>query len=90
MRTNVNLSIPGTDVRLGDKVRDVVSGFEGVATSYARHLTGCDRVLIEAPVIVHDGEAKSPVLWVDVMTLEMVDPDVVDANPIPRDVPAAG
>lgn len=35
--------------RLGDKVRDKISGLEGIATGRAYHLTGCDRFTIELP-----------------------------------------
>ena len=88
MQSNVNLSIPGTHARLGDKVRDVVDGFEGVATSYARHLTGCDRVGVQGPA--RGDEQKPSFQWIDVMCIEVVEPNFVKATPMPDDVPAAG
>lgn len=38
------------ELRLGEKYRDAVTGFEGVATSYAVHLNGCVRVVLEGEV----------------------------------------
>ena len=35
-------------VELGDKVRDMVGGFTGIVTGYTKHLTGCDRVAVQA------------------------------------------
>lgn len=35
---------------LGEKYRDAVTGFAGTATSYAVHLNGCVRVILEGEV----------------------------------------
>lgn len=37
-----------TKIEVGDKVKDVVSGFTGIVTAKTRFLTGCDRITIEA------------------------------------------
>ncbi len=88
MRTNVNLSIPGTHARLGDLVTDVVTGFTGIATSYCRHLTGCDKVGVQSQV--HGEEQKKDFYWSDVMCVEVVEANVVKASPMPTEIPAAG
>lgn len=44
-------------VNLGDKVRDPVTGFEGVVTTRCEYLHGVPRVLVEAKV--HDGKLNS-------------------------------
>ena len=88
MRSNVNLTIPGTHARLGDRVRDVVTGFTGIATSYTRHLTGCDSVGVEGRV--RGDEQKPSFRWVDVFCVEVLKSNVVNATPMPDDVPAAG
>lgn len=44
-----------TDVRLGDRYRDPLTGFEGVATSLTFYLHGCERVALE---VVKDGAIK--------------------------------
>lgn len=31
-------------VKLGDRVKDSITGFEGIAWSWVRFLTGCDRI----------------------------------------------
>ena len=88
MKSNVNLSIPGTNARLGDKVRDCVTGFEGIVSSYTRHLTGCDTVYLEGTA--RGDEQKTPGRYVDVMCIEVVEPNAVGATPIPKETPAAG
>lgn len=37
-------------VRLGDKVKDTVSGFSGIAVCKCSYLQGCNRIAIQAPV----------------------------------------
>lgn len=48
-------------IRLGDKVKDSVSGFKGIVTGHARYLTGCDQYLVvaESP----DGITISQSAW---------------------------
>ena len=44
-------------IPLGARARDIVTGFEGVVTSYHTYLSGCDRVTITPPV---NAEGKLP------------------------------
>lgn len=55
-------------IELGKKYRDDIHGFEGVATVHSRHLTGCDRVLLEAM----DDKNELKEYWFDVTRLESV------------------
>ena len=38
------------NVKLGDEVKDTVSGFQGIALSRHSYLQGCDRIGIQPPV----------------------------------------
>lgn len=87
MQTNQNLSIPGTNVRLGDRARDPITGFEGIVTTYSRHLTGCDSVWLRGKA-GEDGKSKE--LYVHVMHLELVDSNPLNASPLPKETPPAG
>ena len=42
-------------VNLGDQVRDMVSGFKGIAVSRHSYLQGCDRITVQ-PSIDKDGK----------------------------------
>ena len=42
-------------VELGQKVRDKISGFEGIAVARTQHLNGCDRITI-GPKVDKDGK----------------------------------
>ena len=44
-------------VMLGDLVRDIVSGFEGVAVSRHTYIEGCSRISVQPPV---DKDGKLP------------------------------
>lgn len=57
---------------LGDEVRCKITGFTGVITAHARHLTGCDRFWVQPPV---DAEGKGRTgLWLDIDVLAILRP----------------
>lgn len=51
--------------KLGEKYRDIVHGFKGVATCRQEHLNRCDRIYLE---IMKEGEIKG--CWFDITQLE--------------------
>ncbi len=62
-------------VELGDKVKDVVSGFEGIVTGYTVWLTGCDSVHITGKS--KEGSGESPTASVDVTRIEIQEKEVI-------------
>lgn len=58
-------------IKLGNKVRDKVTGFEGIATAKVEYITGCDQYCVN-PGVGKDGEIREGV-YIDVMRLEVVD-----------------
>lgn len=62
-------------VELGDKVRDVVTGIEGVTMGKASYLTGCDQFAVQ-PCHYKDGKLSDS-LWFDVLRLEVVQKQAV-------------
>ena len=69
-------------VELGDTAKDIVTGYEGVVTSHARYLTGCDQYSIQPEA---KGGTWAEGRWFDVNRLEVVKKDAVriekSANP---------
>jgi hypothetical protein len=61
---------------LGDEVRHRITGFVGIATTLAKHLTGCDRLWVE-PKVDDTGKLREG-LWVDIDMLEIVRPAVIE------------
>lgn len=59
---------------LGSKVRDSVTGFEGVATAKHEYLNGCVRYSVEPP-IGYDGKLPEAQTF-DVQRLVVVEADV--------------
>jgi hypothetical protein len=43
-------------IKLGTKVKDSISGFEGIATARIEYLYGCVRVLVEPQGLNQDGK----------------------------------
>lgn len=60
----------GERVRLGDRVRDVVTGFTGVASGYAVYLNGCVQWMVSPPV---GADSTVPdTKWIDEERLKVV------------------
>lgn len=57
-------------VELGDEVKDLVSGFRGIATASSSYLNGCDRIHVQPP-IKKDGKHPDG-LWVDEPQLKVL------------------
>jgi hypothetical protein len=55
------------DDYLGMRVRDRITGFEGIVTSQTRYLTACDRVFVEGEV----KEGKQEDMYLDVNRIEV-------------------
>lgn len=45
-------------IKLGDKVRDIYTGFEGIAAARTEWLHGCDRITIEPTSLDKDGKIQ--------------------------------
>lgn len=74
-------------IKLGQRVRDKVTGFSGVAVGTAQHITGCDTVGVN-PGIDKDGKLGDT-QWFDWTRLEVIDArSVMDPAEIPG--PARG
>jgi len=58
-------------VENGDKVKDRISGFEGVVTGTTIYLNGCVRFIIQ-PKIDKDGKMPNPE-WIDEEQLEVLE-----------------
>ncbi len=57
-------------IRLGDEVRDKISGFQGIAVARHNYIEGCNRISIQPPV---DKDGKLPdSITVDEPCLEII------------------
>ena len=59
-------------MKLGDRVRDKLTGFEGIAIGVSHWLYGCSRVGIEPTTLGSDGKPIEPVFF-DEMRIEKVE-----------------
>ena len=57
-------------VELGDEVRDVIGGLQGIVTSHAKCLTGCDRVTVRGKV-GKDGKLGEE-YWFDIDAVKII------------------
>jgi hypothetical protein len=67
-----------TKVKLGDKARDRITGFTGIVTGYAKHLTGCDTVGLK-PQELKDGKTIDS-NWFDISQIEVLERSVIKLN----------
>lgn len=63
-------------MRLGDKLKDRITQFQGVATGRVEYITGCTQFLL-APPVKGAGEAVEP-RWFDDARLDVVEKDAID------------
>jgi hypothetical protein len=59
------------EFNLGDKVKDNVSGFQGIIECYSEYLSGCDRVSVAPDKLSKDGGLLNSASF-DVLQLIMV------------------
>lgn len=74
-----------SEITLGQKARDVVTGFEGIVTGRADYLTGCSQFVL-APRVAKDGTFKEG-HWFDESRLEVTDRMVITLR-FDEDTPA--
>lgn len=58
-------------IKLGSKVRDKISGFEGIATGRTTWLYGCERICVQ-PQEISKGKPVDA-QWFDVNQLDLID-----------------
>lgn len=58
-------------IKLGSKVKDTLTGFEGIATGRTEWLYGCVRITIEPDKLDKDGKCI-PSEWFDEQRVELV------------------
>ena len=62
-------------IKLGDRVKDVYTGFVGIADGRSTYLHGCDRITIEPETLDKDNKVREPESF-DETRVELVDPGV--------------
>ena len=65
-------------INLGDKAKDIVTGFEGTVTGHAKYLTGCDQYVLTPPAI--DGKLNDAG-WFDENRIEVLEKKTVNLKP---------
>lgn len=58
-------------IRMGQKVRSIVSGFTGIVTGRVEYINGCVQYVV-VPRVKEDGSTID-VQWIDEQNLEIVD-----------------
>ena len=90
MRTRSKLHIPGTDIKLGDLVKDELSNYVGIVTCHARHLTGCDTLGVTSRDKVQKDTLTPEERWFDVMRLVLVEENPMGVTGFPENAEPAG
>lgn len=56
-------------VQLGKKVKDAISGFEGIAIARCEYLFGCISIQVQPKGLTEEGKLK-PASWIDEQRLD--------------------
>lgn len=67
----------------GDRVKDKITGFEGIVTARCVYITGCNQLLVQPQSA--GGTEMPKANWIDedrceMVTLQAVNPETVSAN----------
>lgn len=62
------------EIKLGNKVRDLITGYEGVATAKVEYINGCIQYCVK-PKIGADGKMPDPE-YIDSQQLEVIEAEV--------------
>lgn len=66
-------------IKLGDRVKDKVTGFEGIAIGRTQWFTGCDTIGI-TPTILKDGKTIDAE-WFDINRIKKVEEKTTEVTP---------
>ena len=70
-------------IKLGDKVKDRVSGFEGIAVGVYTYLYGCRRIGVQPCTLKEDGSVKALHAF-DEHQLVIIEPSVIEPALLPQ------
>ena len=60
-----------TNIQFGKKYKDIITGYEGIATGWVEYLSGCNQVLLAAPV-KEEGALINPE-WFDIQRIQDIE-----------------
>jgi hypothetical protein len=66
--------------KLGDKVKDRISGFKGIVTAEYKYLNGCNRVQVDPDYLGKDGSVIEGRVF-DVDQVQIIKPNVIAVMP---------
>lgn len=76
------------EIKLGQKARDIVTGFEGIVLATMQHLTGCNQVCILPQTLDKDGKRRDGE-WFDDSRVEILDAKPIKLTRTPAEVAAS-
>jgi hypothetical protein len=74
-------------IQFGTRVRDRITGFEGIATAHCDYISGCNQTLVTPPV--KDGKFEAG-QWFDDQRIEVLNKGAVEVRLDNAATPGAG
>lgn len=65
------------EIKLGDKVKDVITGYTGIAMGITKYLTGCDHVGVLSQTAKDKDGKPTNWQWFDITVLKVVKAGVI-------------
>ena len=82
-----------SDIRLGNRVQDIVTGFTGIAVAKVEYLTGCTQFCVQPASIKVDDPKMPESIYLDYQRLRKVDDGITalasNTGGSQRDVPSS-
>lgn len=75
------------EIKLGQRAKDVITGFEGIVLATMQHLTGCNQVCILPQTLDKDGKRRDGE-WFDDSRVEVLDDKPIALTRTPAQVAA--
>jgi hypothetical protein len=75
--------------KIGDRVRDRINGFQGIATGRTEYINGCRQFLVKPDKLDKDGKPIDG-LWIDEQNLELIQSQVYPDPFVGEAAPTAG
>jgi len=81
-----------TDIALGNKVKDILSGFEGFVTQKATYMNGCEALLVQPTITDKTGMDKGvpDQHYVEAIRLKKIDDGIAKKITLPEPSPETG
>lgn len=75
--------------KLGERVKDTITGFQGIVTARCSYLNGCEQLLIQSQKLDKDGKVIKGE-WIDEPQLVVLEEPIEPIKKVKKEKPGGG